>query len=1087
MLAQRGVEYDHGQVYFRFLLRMLAGQTDDDALFGRFTALLGRMGIQIEVDEERQGVEEITRQIDGLDAIDNGTEVQSQSSAQRSRRASFSSVHNTHNLTYRNTNETDARAFPAKAQLPNGRQTRSSSRATDPTSGRRKLRGQQRLLAEHPTRGRLSMRASSETLHNYRRTDSVSSQGSVRITRTNGYAANHNLYSADESDANSIPQPHSRGGSLVNGEHYVPPEMLYRPSEIQMLADADTFEYHRMFRLRRHLLQRWRDRAMGLQQAHDRMYYQAAAYDWNTLLRQAFEQWRATLQDKRQARETERFFQHLEERAGKARGLFLLTKAFTHWAQCASDEVLRTSVARRHILRTRYFNAWRDITAVNELKVRRQALRRFLAVWRQRTADALDNDITAVAVYNDNAVRRVFARWYRQYCLDIFPKWRDGRLRKRWFDRWRTIVRQLRDRETWVEQMRAYQVQRESLSLWTKDVRDVRNYENIANEFRAVALRQNALRPLKIWAKLAPLAFQVARKHDARLIQVVLSLWQQRTQASRQAVMVNHLRMLRNAWTSWNDRLRCLILSRRIDDRVATEALFTWWLQERVMFYVKLRQARANRRLFLHWAAATAIKRTALEIASHCFSSTQRTLVLRNTLIKWRSQRQIRREHETQALALITPRITGNALHNWRTRAAHIRTLNSQADAARFYILTTTVLKEWRDKTQQSRRMRRREAYALVRRRVKMTLVHNVFGEWRSKTVESKALEAIASEQVKKRTTVTATLLLQAWWQRAQRSVEMSRQAETSRKRRLLTETWQVWTSQHRQIAGLDDQAGAFRAEITTVDAATCLRKLNWRLFQLQRQQESALALRERNWEKHVRNMLRYWAERAAVALESRAAKQDLRHVDDADQDDDLNFENGDGDSLPPGDGSMARAEEWSAFDDDLGSLNLDLSLPADPDAPAKGVASEHASHVWADGLPTSTPLPGYLRTPSKRSTARVKARERLLALGQGYKGAAATPAIASGRNNAGVFGVATAPAAAAVAFAEPAAGGAITPFEQRLRAQGYSERKVRGRTMPGSAARVRRRGDVGVRVGNDASAVRFAGFKDIAEDEGGR
>ena len=90
------------------------------------------------------------------------------------------------------------------------------------------------------------------------------------------------------------------------------------------------------------------------------------------------------MRERRRIAETERFFTHLERRAGRARDLFLMAKSLTHWAYSASKEIQRTSAARRHILRTRYFSAWRDMTAVNELKVRRQLFGKFFSFWQKQ-------------------------------------------------------------------------------------------------------------------------------------------------------------------------------------------------------------------------------------------------------------------------------------------------------------------------------------------------------------------------------------------------------------------------------------------------------------------------------------------------------------------------------------------------------------------------------------------------------------------------------------------------------------------------------------------------------------------------------
>ena len=207
-----------------------------------------------------------------------------------------------------------------------------------------------------------------------RRTRSTSTQGSVRIARERaGFsdAAFHNRNHVVNGNSTESEAGEMTGLSQVARQQRNADLMLFKPSESELLSDASAFYYSKVGRRCLHKLH---DRAVQLRQAQSDLTRIAVNYDSHILLRQSILQLRDSLSDKS-------FWNQQERRADRARDLFLLTKAFTHWAQTASDEVFRTSVARRHILRTRYFNAWRDITAVNELKSRRLGLRKWFAVW----------------------------------------------------------------------------------------------------------------------------------------------------------------------------------------------------------------------------------------------------------------------------------------------------------------------------------------------------------------------------------------------------------------------------------------------------------------------------------------------------------------------------------------------------------------------------------------------------------------------------------------------------------------------------------------------------------------------------------
>ena len=141
---------------------------------------------------------------------------------------------------------------------------------------------------------------------------------------------------------------------------------------------------------------------------------------------------------------------------------------------------------------------------------------------------------------------------------------------------------------------------------------------------------------------------------------------------------------------------------------------------------------------------------------------------------------------------------------------------------------------------------------------------------------------------------------------------------------------------------------------------------------------------------------------------------------------------------------------------------DVDLAL-LPPDAGNRGGEQNLEGYTFL----TSTPIPGYLRTPS-RHAARVKAREKLFGADIANTGVATSPP-----SRVPFPTVATAPAASSFTAIRPTSFDSITPFERKLHAQGYSGCKA-GRGTP--------------RVGGAYStkaptSSHFAGFEDILED----
>jgi protein SFI1 len=1035
ILAENGINPDNDQIYFRFLFHMQEDRSEHESLLSRFKNLLAQMGIEIEADPEGEGVEEITRNIE----YTRSNEPYSPAAQERltpSRRASFSTFYDVTTEKLRDATRRERGRLPPYGRA-NG-EIRSS--ASELGSRRPRSHSNSAVSSQVPVGGRVNGRVSSDLPMRPRRSGSVSSQGSLRITR-NGNGKQDD-YWADESEVPS-------GSSDFAGperqhepaEHYIPQEVFYRPSDTQMVRDAETFDYHRTLIVTRRHLKMWRAKARDVEERTARMYSTAAEVDRNALLRQSVDAWRAALLEKRRVAETERFFSHLADRAGKARDLFLLTKAFTHWAQCASDEVQRTSVARRHILRTKYFNAWRDITAVNELKVRRHGLQKFLYTWRQRTAAVQNDSFQALVVYQKNLVHRVYWKWFWTFCERRAPVWSRGRLRRTVFTKWKEIAKELKEREIWVDKLRKNDLQRKMLQRMKDKLAAIRNLEPIAQEFRKIATLSSAFYPFKRAIQFAPKLGQVTQRIDSRVLHSTFQTWKLRAQQERRAVRIDKMRILRNTWTAWNDRLRIQSLAVQINDRILVQALYKWALASRESVFIRVQDAKRKESVFHKWLGKARSQQSSLKVAERRFTALRRRRLLRACVDRLETATVAVKDLEHIAMSVYNPKILRNALDKVTERHEHISQLDQWAEDARFFVLTSTCLKRWKEATQHSRRNRRREAYAVVRRGYKLNLVKNAFAVWKGKTsqLEARAQQAgqVYQDHVRRKTAQLVT----NWRDHVVALRNRANQAAQMYHSKLSSMSLTYLRQRLASLQSLDRRALALRQESIDITASACFKKLEWRLFQVQRGEQNALALRQRNFEKHFRAMVRFWTEQTS----DRRAQRGIPPSPTAGQDRDDEPDDGGGGEDDEND--TRRLEAWTAFDAEglgLSASNIDLSLyspqpPAQQDtrsAPPENPPSPSPQHnpppIPELGIPfaTSTPMPGYLRTPSKRSVARLK---RQLDLGDTHR--------------IGQLGVASAPAAGFRRGTEDV--DRVTSFQSRLRQGGYTGRGPgRGKTV---------------------------------------
>jgi protein SFI1 len=1093
----------------------------DEDIVQRFRRVLGELGIQVEVNEEGEGVEVTTNLDKTRDPTRNGA---SAAMGRHSRRNSFDSFFD---------GTADKVAGNDYGDLPT--RPRRGSHADAP-NGHAGSRGQRRVRSDTeahshrqphmPIRSKVNgyqhRRTSSAQNHpRPKRSASVSSRGSLQITRDRPTRPSRNDdYDVDDSDDTDNSTSLDLSHIQVPGINAPIPDISYdsthqhrqqydpepfRPSDTRLLDEAQIFEQQRLHRVTRECIQTWRNRTQERRSIREDMDKLAIAFDRRILLKLSFEQLRDTVRMRRAGRETERFFARLEERADRARNIFLLTKAFTHWAQSAEDEVQRTSVARRHILRKRFFNGWRDITAVNELKVQHFVLAKFLRQWRVRTASVVEKAQYAVALYEDNLVRRIYKEWFFKFCAVAAPAWRNDRTRRTTLHKMSEIAQVMRERQEWAVERWQGGVLRRTLQHWRGETANVQALEPRADGFRRTALMSSVLTTLQKQAQLAPLLRQFQGRVNSRIVRTAFQEWRHSAQLSRQAHNVDRMRILRNSYTAWNDRLRIQALEDRINDRIIVESLYKWTLASRVALFQRVHDRQLKESTFLTWITKTNQHNNTLEAAERRFAQFKRAQSLRTCLRKMEVIAAEKKREEFAVLAEYQQKLKQRMFNTLKEKLAHFQQLNTWADAAHYYVLSKSTLKTWSAATQQTRRNRRRDTYAQVRRTVKTNLVRRMFANWRGRSSHVAHLHQQANDMLENRTLQNSNSILHQWHDRTITLRQQETQAINLYAYKLETRHFRVWSNRTETYQTMDSQAVALRQESAELAATSAFKKLGWRLWNIQRQEENARALYERNFEKHVRAMIRFWAEQMNERLANRPesptpTRRSRRSRRDDDRDDrDPNHpssDNEDDDIFATG---IDNAAPFSAFEE---STDLDLSLsitpevqrtifppsssrpppnrsilrptPARPNSFPQTIPEDSIlDPAFAQGLDrdladpsgfwTGTPMvpptvsvlgmskPGYLKTPSKRSLARAKRpelpaspekRDRVLSPVRRHLGAASAPPAQ--RNIEADRGV-----------------GSVTSFQRRLREGGFSK---------------------SVAPGTRAKGKRVVGFGDVSE-----
>ncbi|OJJ49981.1 hypothetical protein ASPZODRAFT_58004 [Penicilliopsis zonata CBS 506.65] len=893
-LEEHGAAVDQGQVCLRFLFKMGRKGFEGRTLFEKFESALGQMGIVLDFDGvgEAGGNETMTTSREQWDRWHEEDATQENISTHRTprRRASFNSMYDVgEDMTQRSfVNRPSSRSSMSRLQMgkPQFSDTRGSPQQT--LRSRPQSPDRTQLLAQFLEAGRRLMnRMGSSSSEKKRRSqeqklpnghpakadfkrihsDRAAAAASWHESRSRSISDDSGEDDTDSSQAVSSAESHA---SASFEKQPPPPEMLYRPSPSDLLRDASTFNMYRQRAINRKILTQWMKKAVQAQQTHRNMEVVAINRDRAHLLRDAYEVWLEMIQKRREAARTERFFHHLEIRAARARDLYLMTKAFTHWAQLTSDEVARTDAARRRVLGVKYFNAWREITAVNELKAQRFALRRPFNAWRKKTHQIKAQEANAITLRETKLVNEKYWQWFWHLCDRRAPRWYDYCLKKRSLISWLRKFRTNRERFQEMEIRDKQYLLESGIQAWSQRYQAVTSANEHATSMRRQKLLRQSLGGWTTESRLAPAESRVADMVDGRLAHSALRQWSLRAQMLEQAQEIDRARLLRDAWTTWNDLLRCQALGARIQERMKMEAMYKWVLAERCRLMQRIRDQRITREVFSRFVSNIRGTYSRLLHNVDLHEDRQTEELLRSKFAIWRGQVARQRQREYAALEFYSSRLQPESFVIWKAKHQQLTEMEEWARRAHFYFLMMRVTKRWHQATQESSKRRRQDAYAKVRRRIKVTMASNALISWQSKTLHVLDLEQQAIEVCRHTTLNTSSRILHRWHQKTAQRVHDARAADGHYARQVAYEQLTRLAEVLVEHRARTDQADAlYRMHVLSVSGAQ-LRKLSLRVFQVNSTAETADSMRDRTMRKHARSMFRLWSEKARLQIEAR-------------------------------------------------------------------------------------------------------------------------------------------------------------------------------------------------------------------------
>jgi protein SFI1 len=929
ILPRVGVNADHDSRYARVLFK-IGGLRGTEAIYEKFEEILARMGIEIEFDHGQEEKEQfsIEETDEDVESIEQNVQRPSRS---RRRRDSESSAWN---IVVPQQQRRRQSSIPSVSKAAAGTGMENVPPHHDPEVS--DLQGAQlsshndgNMVGSMPKQNIRTWLASSPKKSGRGRDRSQSSDMNLQIRQKSpsiapsqyGREGSQSVESEDfqsRSEVTAVTSVQEQQTWAAQGLFQRYPFNTTSSSLMQVKASL-ILQHHISF-LAKQQLRNWRDRAVKLRTTNANSDLIASQQDRNALLQLAVETWYNRLLEKRQLAETERFFAHLERRSTRARDLYLMHKAFTHWRNCAYDEVERTSVARRHIIRIRTFNAWRDITAVNELKVRRQVLKKFFSVWRRQNLIVRNSTVTAMEKYEDDLVEKTYRLWVQKGWGIKAAIWFTVGTKQQTLSCWSSIVKRFLANDYLAEEHARSQLLWKIWETWKARLFEMRTREQYAVKFDFHRVHSTTLKKWRSEMRVIPAKLALQTDVRSRLLQHTFEIWFHHTQQERRATAVDHLRILREAWTTWRHRVRLKLLRVRINDRTAKEALYKWILAERSL----LAKRNLNRELLRNNLQVWTRRCRSREDTCWAQEQLAHNFAIRNvqsfSLFAWHCRLESQRQCESRASKLYTSTALKGLLSEWSKRTEHLKHIHQWSRDAEFYFLASKTIKQWSGCTESARREKRRSAYIRIRRTMKMNLARGELLSWRQRAQRVLELQAQAQELSQNKDMINAMNALDRWRARTEELGEL----ESLWREKTMRKGFIAWKNRSSAFRYLEVEAIINHQERQQSQAVK-----NWSLLTLQSRSRShyATGIREKNIKRTFRRMFSYWLQRTLQ-------RRPIIRTETS--------ERGFSDLL----GATARAEAWSEFGEgnDVGE--------------------------WArvlDGPNVSTPVPGYMNTPSRR------------------------------------------------------------------------------------------------------------------------
>lgn len=405
--------------------------------------------------------------------------------------------------------------------------------------------------------------------------------------------------------------------------------------------------------------------------------------------------------------------------AAAAWDFFLMSKAFSHWANRADEEVERTQVARRHILRKRCFNAWLGQEERDETESESKAVwfgqMVVLRQWRDvavatRNLNGLLQKIAERKERRDLA-RRLLADWYQASKLRLAETIDSRRLQTACLEHWHA-------EEQWLHSAHE---EAEGIFKGTLLGRYMRHWKGEA----------------RIQERAEEGAVPIIARRDEFLRSGLALAWRHEAEGSKNHEKEAALRELGDLAKHWVYETRLIEWQEEQDAETLDSLTYHWYCEWRLTLAKRVIEQQETARFLEKWDGAT----RASAARNYHLRQLARDVRHHDSITGFFNSALGSLEHlEMQAYharGLIVQRAVPRVVKSWTGQLGQRQRMQHWSQLANFFSTCEAALPHWQEVRRKEWKKRMMKRYHDFRYRVRTETIAEYIEGWRRGTTRS--------------------------------------------------------------------------------------------------------------------------------------------------------------------------------------------------------------------------------------------------------------------------------------------------------------------------------------------------------------